>query len=83
MAIIHWTERTGGLTLTIGQEWDGGGLYWELDSEDRAWPLPRYRHRSTGRFYPDQHGEIIHGETLTDVIQTARRAALRFCGAKE
>ena len=76
MKIIHLTEQHGGLTLTIGQEWNGAGLYWELSGSSF---LGRYFHRSSGRFYPDQHGEIIHGATLADVVQTARIAALRFC----
>ena len=79
---ILLTEQVGGLTLTVGQEWEGAGLYWALDCPaEQAWPLPKYHARSSGRFYPDQHGETIHGADLDAVIQTARRAALRFCGA--
>ena len=81
MRILH-TEQLGGLTLTIGQEWAGAGLYWQLDCPaDRAWPLPRYHHQSSGRFYPDQAGEQIHGKDLDAVVQTAIIAAKRFCGA--
>ena len=77
--IIHLVEQHGLLTLTIGQEWAGAGIFWRLECPtERARPLPRYYHQSSGRFYPDQNGEILDGATLADVVQTARRAALLF-----
>jgi hypothetical protein len=80
MKILH-TEEMGGLTLTVGQEWDGAGLFWSLDCPAERGPLPRYHHQSSGRFYQDQGGEKIHGATESDVIAYAVNAAKRFCGA--
>ncbi len=77
MSTIYHTEQDGKLTLTIGQEWEGAGLYWELTSPAIC-GLPRYQRRSSGRFYLDSHGETIHGATLADVIQTAITSAKSF-----
>lgn len=70
-------EHVNGLTLTIGQEWPGAGLYWRWTS-DHWTPIGRLDTRSSGRFYQDQHGEIIHGRTLSDVVQHARVCAFRW-----
>lgn len=71
---ILFSERIHGIMLEIGQEWPGAGLYWAVRYPAGIADSATIR-RSSGRFYPDQHGETIHGATLADVIQTARRAA--------
>ena len=75
--MIYLTETLNGIQLTIGAEWPSAGLYWQWDT--LYWsPLGHWSIRSSGRFYPDQHGEILHGRTLADVVQTARYCAFRW-----
>ena len=75
---VHHVEQIGPFELVVSQPWAGAGLEWRVRADHPI--LGRFDHTSGGRFYPDQHGEIIHGETIDDVVRTAVAGAKKFLG---
>ncbi len=78
MTTLHTEAHDDGHTrIEVRQEWPGAGLHWYVEIDGNG-ILPTFKHRSGGCFYQDAPGEVIHGETLDDVIKTAARGARAF-----
>lgn len=79
MKILHTELHDNGLTrIDVIQEWPGAGLNWRYEIGPGI--LGTLKGQSSGRFYQNQHGETIHGETLDDVIAYAARMARQVLG---